>query len=1003
MPDFPDSLNKKNSILLSRNAPVALVVGVSSFLGSHIAEKLLEKNVQVVGIDEVLSSEKDNLENLVKDKNFHLVSRQITSDNFLDEDSFLELSRIDYAFFVGVPEKDKHKLSKGVKIFLSYIRQNAELFSNEENKKARIKELPHLEKPRLVFLSSVALYNNELTPEVGLLKEAESYFAKGIKQLRLNGRVVRLGNIYGPRMEINDRNRLTRLLLASLNDELEEEQTSNTFTTRDLYIDDAVALILKSVLSGGTANKIFDGVLIHPYKLSEIKQILLDPLWFESNQASPTTLPPWPTPNLLRTVKELAWKPKTNLFESLKKTLVYLKQHHSQLQEQEIAPDYKTSKKWSFADYDEKVYRDREERGDQEVINKESREDRGQKTPSKGRLNNIAGRFVSLVIVAIIVLGIFFPIGSLAFGGLNIRNNLVASRASLEVGEFDKASSQIIQAKSTIQDLEGLLESAKILKRLNLMTEQINTFELLLSSAEEGIDGAHHAVEGSKALFQTTKVISGESNEDPSELYQKAQTELTIAEQKTAKLTADLSDESFTAGFPSLIKNRITDTLVKLNAYSSLISQARTAAYLMPEITAVNGKKSYLVLLQNNLELRPTGGFIGSYAKFDFEAGKLAAIKVDDIYNLDGALKDVIEPPSELKSDLGVTRWYLRDSNFDPDFPTSARQADFFFKKEAGENVNGVIALDLAASGNLLNAVGGLDLPEYGEAVDGDNLFERAISHAEVGFFPGSQAKKNYLTALQTQLFNKIFYLSKQNWPAIIKALGESLEQKHILVYLFDPGAFSYLASSNWSGVMPRAAEAKEGESNDFLAAIEANLGANKSNYFLERKYNLETQISKEGQISHNLRINYKNNSPSEVFPAGRYKNRLRLYVPLGARLVKASFGEQDLTSKVTNFSDYGRSGFSMLLELLPKEQKTLTIEYVLATPLSFKENQTAYKMEVFKQPGTNKDPFEWNLTYPINLKLETNSTSGESSQQEINFSTDLNKDRVFLLNFLLK
>src|SRR5690606_36797856 len=105
----------------------------------------------------------------------------------------------------------------------------------------------------------------------------------------------------------------------------------------------------------------------------------------------------------------------------------------------------------------------------------------------------------------------------------------------------------------------------------------------------------------------------------------------------------------------------------------------------------------------------------------------------------------------------------------------------------------------------------------YGESVNGANLFERVVSHAEVGFFPGSQAKKNYLTSLQNQMFNKIFYLSKQNWPAIIQAIARSLEQKHMLVYLEDPALFSSLASSNWSGVFPRQGERKEGETSDFL------------------------------------------------------------------------------------------------------------------------------------------------------------------------------------------
>jgi hypothetical protein len=343
-----------------------------------------------------------------------------------------------------------------------------------------------------------------------------------------------------------------------------------------------------------------------------------------------------------------------------------------------------------------------------------------------------------------------------------------------------------------------------------------------------------------------------------------------------------------------------------------------------------------------------------------------------------------------------LERLYLRDSNFDPDFPTSARQAEFFYRKEAGETVQGVIALDLKASGYLLDAVGGIDLPEYGEQVSGVNLFEKAISHAETNFFPGSQAKKNYLTSLQNQLFNKIFYLSKQNWPAIIQAIGKSLKEKHMLVYLEDPTLFSYLASSNWSGVFPRSGEAREGETTDFLAVIESNMGANKANYYLQRKYALNVSFTKEGKIMHNLKINYKNTSPSEIFPAGIYKNRIKVYTPLGSRLTKVTLGDTDITSQFTSFSDYGRSAFSALIQIAPKETKALVMEYELKDSLSFKDNKSLYRMEIFKQPGTISDPLDLILTYPINFKIEEKPGEGSSGVQEIKIATDMLTDRVF-------
>ncbi len=104
------------------------------------------------------------------------------------------------------------------------------------------------------------------------------------------------------------------------------------------------------------------------------------------------------------------------------------------------------------------------------------------------------------------------------------------------------------------------------------------------------------------------------------------------------------------------------------------------------------------------------------------------------------------------------------------------------------------------------------------------------------------------------------------------------MDEKHISIYLNDSALYSYVDSVGWTHVLPRAS--KNNENQDFLSLVEANLGANKANYYLDRSYNLETTVGKEGEIKHRLRISYVNRSPSDVFPGVRYKNRMRRYLP---------------------------------------------------------------------------------------------------------------------------
>ena len=110
----------------------------------------------------------------------------------------------------------------------------------------------------------------------------------------------------------------------------------------------------------------------------------------------------------------------------------------------------------------------------------------------------------------------------------------------------------------------------------------------------------------------------------------------------------------------------------------------------LPEIL----NKDYVVLLQNNTELRATGGFMGSYARLRFRNGTLQSTKFEDIYEPDGQLYGYVKPPAPLDKAFENGSWKLRDSNWDPDFRVSAPQIAWFFS-QGGEVVDGLVALNL--------------------------------------------------------------------------------------------------------------------------------------------------------------------------------------------------------------------------------------------------------------------------------------------------------------------
>ncbi len=960
--EITDNSIGKASINLSRNSPVALVVGAAGFLGSNLVDKLLDKGIQVIGVDDLEEGEKRNLKEATENRNFHLI---LESPDKLD----LDLARLDYIFILPTT---KGNLGKVLDLF---------------------KET----KCRCLLVSSIDLYEKDKDEkDLAWLKEIEGRIARFANEHNLNARVLRLGAVFGPRMNFEAKDPIVKLLQQALNGDLQKD-VALEFSSRALYIFDAVDLMIRTIMAGSTAQKIFDGVSSTPIKVAEIKMVLMDPVWYENKSFSPSELPPWPTPNLEKTIRFLNWQVKSSLVSSLRKTLSYFKDNEIEVPKIEVRSEKLEAGK-KIEEKKEKIELSEEKKEELELFKLGSRKESEKKTKQGSQLSKFSRPLSKIYLILVMLLigyALIWPVLVLGWGIFTFRSQLNEGLKSLGKGDFEASLNNIEQANNGALAAKSIITTFEPLRKSGMFEEQFELANNLIDLSILAGNSAENTVLGMQALLQSLKAVTGEKTETPAGYFNSAQVNLTSASEDISRVSALLKDQNFDQSVPGVLKPEVVNLSKKVDLYSNLVSQARAMSVLLPELVAINGNKSYLVLLQNNMELRPAGGFIGSFAKISFEGGKLKKLEVNDIYNIDGQLSIHVEPPKEIKEDLGQKDWFLRDSNWEPDFPTSARQAEWFYNKEVGERVEGVVALDISAMEELLSVIGPLDLSDYNETITADNLFEKAITHAEVGFFPGSQAKKSFLTALTNQAFNKIFFLPQNNWSGIVSALGKSLDEKHISIYLDNPKLFSYLDSQGWAHVLPRQSDDKK----DFLSVVEANLGADKVNYYLDRSYKLETVVGMDGEVSHRLRINYTNRSPSETFPGGRYKNRMRVYLPFGTKLTRALWGESEITKDVISFVDYGRSGYSMLLELAPKEQKTLVLDYSVPVKLEFANGQAAYRLDVIKQPGTLNDPLQWSISYPISYQVVSDQTSSLGPQEQT-ISTDLSRDRSFEVEF---
>jgi hypothetical protein len=398
--------------------------------------------------------------------------------------------------------------------------------------------------------------------------------------------------------------------------------------------------------------------------------------------------------------------------------------------------------------------------------------------------------------------------------------------------------------------------------------------------------------------------------------------------------------------------------MIKVLPESEWILPAKALAEVIDQaevLLGVNGKREYVMLLQNNMELRPTGGFMGSYAQIGFENGKLVRVTIEDIYTPDGQIKGYVpEPPaiSKYLFNQGTPGWRLRDANWHPDFVESAKAIEWFFKEGKVATPDGFLAITLNPLVNLLRKSGGMTLGDYGSlTITADNFYVQAQDHAETDFFPGSTQKRDFLASVAKQMLLTMA-TKPEMAPAVAQVVLEGLIHKELLAYIPDVTG-PWWHKIGWDGSL------RESQS-DYLMINEANVGATKANCCIRRSLE-DTLTEIDGQVSHRLILTYINDNPPSPQPpyfwGGGYKNYLRVIVPFGSRLTGVSIDEVPLEPAAIDEETMGnKTGFGFLATVGGGDIVKIVIEYT--TPVKA-EN---YALMFQKQTGIETWPTSWQV-----------------------------------------
>jgi len=456
-----------------------------------------------------------------------------------------------------------------------------------------------------------------------------------------------------------------------------------------------------------------------------------------------------------------------------------------------------------------------------------------------------------------------------------------------------------------------------------------------------------------------------------------------------------------------------------------------TAVVALPEMVGATGggPKTYMLLLQNEDELRATGGFITAVGTVAVENGKVLSYKIEDSYALDDPNQYYPPAPWQLADYMDASQWMLRDANWFPDFPTSAKWTEMFFAMSQSYGVDGVIAIDQQAIRLLLAGLGPVEIQGVGYPITADNVIEYMRSAKSPA--PSEQLnndwwvqRKDFMQGLAQAILDRVQSGKDFSWLDFSRACLQALNERHILVEMDDSTVAGLLAKHGWDGAVRT-------EGGDYLMVVDSNLGFNKVNAVVKEDLSYAVDLSNLKSPLATLTVNNQNNAPGNPvceqkadYGNGSYAalidrcywDYLRVYSLADAVLEKSSprpipgnwlMGGKNLPAQMDNLIDENNSsikGYGTFFVVPGSQSQAIHYEFALPEKvLQIAGNEVAYHLTIQKQPGTQAEPVEIMIRLPAKATMMQASLSGKQSGNDWVFTDDLQQDIHFEITFALQ
>ena len=1028
---------KKNVIKKSPLAPTVLISGGAGFIGYYLTEAFLEKGARVVITDSTISLENNRVAKFVNNSKFALFD--VGPTGLLPP----EIESVDYIIHIGDLENyfvDKDALNLDTLLVNSQsIKSLLDLSVKSSAKFLLLSTINVFEDQDPLKVTSnnfgITEVDNSAFKTTDARKFAEAIVWEHARRFGTNVRVVRLPYLYGPKMSLDSCGSLGEMLrdlihrkdITLFGDENRKEHY--------LYIDDAISGMVKSLFNPNTKGNTYSlvgedshKVLTTAFLLRNLADRRTEVEFKDSAKEYLKDIKILDQHNL----KDLDWWPVYSLKEGIIKTLEHFGYHINvnSFKPKELILEKEKERALKVTSLLEEEPTDNLKGLINKVLSRDAQSvsqfTEFEEPVDKDTSNNFLTIFVtylskikglreffvkspalvlsiSAVLISAFIIFVLTPLLSFNSGLRETYSSLQKTQEYLY--KLDVTGAQKASGEANVQ----------LLKSRSAFSKSKGFYSLILgsdgyTSLNNTLISLNYFIKASNDLtlaLDPYKNIWNVMHPDSTEVLNKDELNKSQTYIISANNEIQLAKANFSYVKKDSLPKQILPFLDKYETYlTRLSSDLQILSVTSSDINSLLGidtPKTYILWFQNSNELRPTGGFIGSYGVLTLDKGKIIGLNIDDIYNPDGQIdvKNIRVAPAKIVSDaLAEDRMYLRNSNWSPDLAISAKDFSDLYSRVTGVTPDGIIAVDLYFVKNLLEAVGPLYLASYDEEINADNLYERAQYHSDFNYKEGVSEKKAFLTILGGKLLETIFGLDNSKMVPLLSTVYKSLDEKHLAVTFNNNSANIFLSNRNWNGNLIPA-------THDYLYIVNANLGGTKANYYVKNDYSYKVSSqTRDGLLRGNVILNYKHTGKDMSWPGGPYKDYVRVLVQKGSKITNASITYNNsnpvsILDKIVVATLDPYDSFEYFFTLNPSDNASISIEYDLPVSLSLNKSFKEYGLFWQKQPGTQEDTVSFEFAQPFGMEVTSTDTNFLNKDISTNnkFSDILNIDKKLFIN----